>query len=288
METYNDIYLRVRKTLKNAGIESSEFEAKLIVSYCAGKSREEMLAIGKIFATDPHIKKKIEESLERRLNGEPLAYVLGEWEFYGLPLIVNSNVLIPRMDTELLAQETINLLKRKVWQTRMLDLCCGSGCIGLAVAANVPSSRIVMIDSSEEALAVCRQNMIKTNLSRHITAMDADILTKPPAILGEFDVIASNPPYIPTGDIPALDKSVKDYEPQIALDGGEDGLDYFHAIAQNWKKLLKKGGHVAFECGIDQAAAVRYILKQNGFSDIKTYKDTLGIERVITGLNVKN
>ena len=286
METYNDIYLRVRKKLKNAGIESSEFEARLIVASCAQRSREELLVMGNIFATDAGIKKKIDESLERRLGGEPLAYVLGEWEFYSLPLIVNENVLIPRIDTELLAQEVINLLRRKVWQTRMLDLCAGSGCIGLAVAANVPSCRIVMIDSSERALAVCRQNMIKTNLSRHITAMDADILIKPPAILGEFDVIVSNPPYIPTDDIDTLDSSVKDYEPRIALDGGEDGLDYFHAIAGNWSKLLKRGGHMAFECGVGQAAPVRYILKQNGFSDIKTFKDTLGIERVITGMIV--
>jgi len=286
METYNDIYLRVRKKLKNAGIESSEFEARLIVASCAQRSREELLVMGNIFATDAGIKKKIEESMERRLGGEPLAYVLGEWEFYSLPLIVNENVLIPRIDTELLAQEVINLLRRKVWQTRMLDLCAGSGCIGLAVAANVPSCRIVMIDSSERALAVCRQNMIKTNLSRHITAMDADILIKPPAILGEFDVIVSNPPYIPTDDIDTLDSSVKDYEPRIALDGGEDGLDYFHAIAGNWSKLLKRGGHMAFECGVGQAAPVRYILKQNGFSDIKTFKDTLGIERVITGMIV--
>ena len=283
METYNDIYLRVRKSLKNAGVESSEFEAKLIVAHCAERSREELLAMGKIFATDINIRRKIDESLERRLKGEPLAYVLGEWEFYSLPLIINENVLIPRIDTELLAQETISLLKRKVWQTRMLDLCCGSGCIGLAVAANVPNCRIVMIDSSEKALAVCRQNMIKTNLSRHITAMDADILIKPPAILGEFDVIVSNPPYIPTGDIDSLDSSVKDYEPVIALDGGEDGLEYFHAIARDWKDLLKKGGHLVFECGEGQAAAVRYIMKQNGFTDIKTFKDTLGIERVITG-----
>jgi len=284
METYNDVYLRVRKRLKNAGIEASELEARLIVSHCAGRPREELLAMGKIFATDPVVKKKIEDSLERRLSGEPLAYVLGEWEFYSLPLIVNENVMIPRVDTEVLARETINLLRRKVWQTRLLDLCTGSGCIGLAVAANVPSCRIVMIDSSEKALAVCRQNMIKTNLSRHITAMDADILVKPPAILGEYDVIACNPPYIPTADIETLDKSVKDYEPREALDGGEDGLDYYHAIVGNWKKLLKKGGHMAFECGENQSAAVRYIMKQNGFVDIKTYKDTLGIERVITGM----
>jgi len=284
METYNDIYMRVRKKLKNAGIEACELEARFIVTHCAQRRKEDILMMSKIFATDPEIKKKIEESLERRLNGEPLAYVLGEWEFYGLPLTVNEHVLIPRTDTEVLARETINLLNRKVWQTRFLDLCTGSGCIGLAVAANVPGCRIVMIDSSEQALSVCRTNMLKNNLSRHITVMDADIVIKPPAILGEFDVISCNPPYIPTADLADLDSSVKDYEPVIALDGGEDGLDYFRAVTENWKKLLKPGGHLAFECGINQSAAVRYIMKQQGFKDIKTYKDTLGIERVITGM----
>jgi len=286
METYNDIYLKVRKTLKNAKIENSEFEAKQIVAHCAGRACVDLMALSKIFATDPKIRKKIDESLERRISGEPLAYVLGEWDFYGITLIVNEHVLIPRIDTEVLARETINLLNRKVWQTRLLDLCAGSGCIGLAVAANVPNCRIVMIDSSEKALAVCRKNMLKTNLSRHITAMDADILKKPPTILGEFDVIVSNPPYIPTEDIERLTEAVKDYEPRIALDGGEDGLDYYRAIAENWRGLLKKGGHLAFECGIQQSPAVRYIMKQNGFGDIKTYKDTLGIERVVTGMIV--
>jgi len=284
METYNDIYLRVRKKLKSAGVEASELEARLIVTHCANKTRDQLLLMGTIFATDPVVKGKIDECLNRRLSGEPLAYVLGEWEFYSIPLIVNAHVMIPRVDTELLAQETINLLKRKVWQTRLLDLCTGSGCIGLAVAANVSSCRIVMIDSSEQALAVCRQNMIKTNLSRHLTAMDADILQKPPAILGEFDVIVSNPPYIPTADIETLDSSVKDYEPKAALDGGEDGLDYYHAIIENWSKLLKKGGHLALECGIGQSPAIRYIMKQHEFTDVKTYKDTLGIERVIVGM----
>jgi len=284
METYNDIYLRVRKKLKNAGVDACELEARLIVTYCAKKPREALLALSKVFATDPKIKIKIDESLERRLRGEPLAYVLGEWEFYGIPLNINENVLIPRVDTEVLAREVIGLLNRKVWQTRLLDLCTGSGCIGLAAAANVSNCRIVMIDSSEQALAVCRSNMLKNNLSRHITAMDADILIKPPAILGEFDVIVCNPPYIPSGDIDSLDSSVKDYEPRIALDGGEDGMDYYRAVTENWSKLLKPGGHLAFECGIDQAAAVRYLMKQQGFRDIKTYKDTLGIERVVIGM----
>jgi len=284
METYNDIYLKVRKTLKNAGIDNCEFEARQIVAHCAQRTKEELLAMGKIFATDPKIRKKIDESVQRRIKGEPLAYVLGEWEFYGIPIKVNKNVLIPRIDTEVLARETINLLNRKVWQTRLLDLCTGSGCIGLAVAKNVPNCRIVMIDSSEQALSVCRENMLNTNLSKHITAMDADVLAKPPAILGEFDVIVSNPPYIPTADVETLESSVKDYEPLMALNGGEDGLDYYRAITENWKKLLKPGGHLAFECGQGQAAAVRLLMKQNGLRDLKTYKDTLGIERVVTGM----
>jgi len=284
METYNDIYMRVRKTLKSKGIENGEFEARLIVAHCAGKTREQILAMSKVFATDPEVKDRIEKSVERRISGEPLAYVLGEWDFYGVPIKVNKHVLIPRIDTEVLAKEAINLLTRKLWQTRVLDLCTGSGCIGLAIAANVPGCRIVMIDSSEQALAVCRTNMLNTNLSKHITAMDMDILKKPPAILGQFDLIVSNPPYIPTGDIDTLDASVKDYEPRIALDGGEDGLDYYHVIVENWRKLLKPGGHIALECGEGQAAAVRYIMKQNKFADIRTFKDTLGIERVLTGM----
>ena len=283
METYNDIYLRVRKQLKAAGIEGSEFESKLIVAHAAGKTREEILAMSKIYATDDEIKSKIEDSLQRRIAGEPLAYILGQWEFYGIPILVNKHVLIPRADTELLAEETIKLLGRKIWQTRVLDLCAGSGCIGIAVASKVQGSRIVLADISEDALAVCRQNMLASNMSKYITAIEADVMKPPPSLLGAFDVIVSNPPYIPTQDIKTLDCSVKDYEPIHALDGGAEGLDYFNAIADKWKKLLKPGGNLAFECGIGQAAAVRYIMKQNGFGDIKIFKDTQGIERVLIG-----
>jgi len=286
METYNDIYLRVRRSLRTAGIESSEFEAKFIVAHCAGRTREELLAIGSVYATDSKIKEHIEKSLQRRLSGEPLAYVLGEWEFYGIPIIVNKNVLIPRNDTELLAEEVIKILQRKIFSARVLDLCAGSGCIGLAIAANVSDCRIVMGEKSEEALAVCRANMLKNNLSKNITAIEIDVLDSPQSLLGTFDVIVCNPPYIPTEDIGSLECSVKDFEPNIALDGGEDGLDYYRAITTNWKKRLKPGGHIAFECGIDQAESVRYLLKKEKFTDIKTYKDTQGIERVITAMLV--
>ena len=286
METYNDIYLRVRKELKIAGVEASELEARLIVCHGAQRTREELLAISKLYATDIKIRKKIDECLERRLQGEPIAYILGEWEFYGIPLVINKHVLVPRVDTELLAQKAIELLKGSVHQNRVLDLCAGSGCVGLAIAANTPNCRIVMIDISEDALAVCRQNMIKNNLSRNITVMEADVLKNPPAILGEYDLIVSNPPYIPTADIDTLDYTVKDYEPIMALDGGDDGLKFYNAIIGNWSKLLKDGGHLVLECGEGQAADVRSILKRHNFIDINTYEDTLGIERVVTGMMI--
>ena len=284
METYNDIYLKTRKRLKAAGVDSPEFEAKLIVASAAGRSRENMLAISKIFATDEGVKQKIELYTERRIAGEPLAYVLGEWEFYGVTLAVNESVLIPRIDTEVLARESIGILSRKMWQTRLLDLCCGSGAIGLAVASGVPSARVVMADVSEDALSVCRSNMLSNNLSKKVTAVEADALRSPPSLLGNFDVIACNPPYIPTADIEALDSSVKDFEPVLALDGGEDGLMYFRSVCEKWLSLLKPGGHLAFECGIEQSGDVRSIMKSSGLRDIRTYKDTLGIERVLTGM----
>jgi len=284
METYNDIYLKTRKKLKAAGVDSPEFEAKFIVANAAGRSREEMLAMSKIYATDNNIKQKIDALTERRISGEPLAYVLGEWEFYGVSLTVSEKVLIPRSDTEVLAKEVINLLSRKMWQTRLLDLCAGSGAVGLAVASNISNTRVVMADVSEDALAVCRNNMLSNNLSRNITAIEADALGSPPSLLGAFDVIACNPPYIPTADIDTLDRSVKDFEPILALDGGEDGLKYFRSICENWLILLKPGGHMAFECGIEQSGDVQHIMKNSGLKDIRVYKDSLGIERVLTGM----
>jgi len=284
MNTYNDIFHAARRKLREAGIGAYDLEARLIVAKAAGKTREELMSSSRLFVSDSIIPKAIDEMMARRLGGEPVAYIVGEWEFYSLPIIVNESVLIPRTDTELLAAETIKLLKGSGRQTRLLDLCAGSGCIGLAVAANVPSCRIVLADSSDRALAVCRANMLRNNLSRNVTAIEVDVLEPAPALLGTFDAIVCNPPYIPTADLISLDPSVRDYEPVHALDGGPDGLYFFRAIATNWTALLKPGGYMALECGQGQAVEVRGILLENGLSDIRTYKDTLGIERVIVGV----
>jgi len=283
MNTYNDIYLRARRKLRAAGVMMHDLEARLIVGHASGKTREELLSASRFFVTDAAVIDAIDEMIERRLDGQPIAYIVGEWEFYGLPLYINDSVLIPRVDTEILTDESIKLMKRRGVQTRLLDLCAGSGCVGLAIAANVPDCRVVLADSSEQALAVCRANMLQNRLSRSVTAILADAMEAPPALLGTFDAIVSNPPYIPTDELVNLDPSVRDYEPVIALDGGRDGLEFFNAIAAKWTVLLKPGGSLALECGAGQAAAVREIMEDNGLYKIKTHLDTLGIERVVIG-----
>jgi len=283
MNTYNDIYLDSRRKLRAAGVTASDLEARLIVAYASDKSREELLASSRLYVTDRKVQASVDEMVRRRLGGEPVAYIVGEWEFYGLPFTVNESVLIPRADTELLAEVAINLMKRRGWQTRLLDLCAGSGCVGLAVAAHMPNCRIVLADISEPALAVCRVNMLRNNLSRQVTAIEVDVMDAPPSLLGAFDAIACNPPYIPTRELDGLDASVREHEPLMALDGGPDGLYLIRAIATNWSALLKPSGYLALECGAGQSEAVREILTDSGFQDIKTHNDTLGIERVLVG-----
>ena len=283
MKTYNDMYLAARRKLRAAGVAAHDLEARLIVAHAAGKSREELLSLSRYFVTDSAVTRAVDDMIERRLSGEPVAYIVGEWEFYGLPTAVNESVLIPRIDTEVLATEAIRLIKQRGRQTRLLDLGAGSGCVGIAVAANTSNCRVVLADSSEQALAVCRANVLKNSLNRYVAAIEINILETPPALLGEFDVIISNPPYVPTGELKDLDPSIRDFEPESALDGGPDGLFFFRAIAMNWTAPLKQGGNLAFECGAGQAAAVREIMEDSGFRGIETHLDTLGIERVIVG-----
>jgi len=283
MDTYNDIYLNARRKLREAGIAASDLEARLIVAHAAGKTREELLKVSRLYVSDNAMLDAVDDMIERRLAGEPVAYLLGEWEFFGLPMIVSKAVMIPRIDTELLAQEAIRLMKLRGGQTRLLDLCAGSGCLGLAVAAHVPDCRVVLADNSAPALAICRANMLRNHISRNVTVIEADVLESPPHILGAFDAIISNPPYIPTGEINELDASVREHEPICAFDGGPDGLYFFRAITALWTALLKPGGYLAFECGAGQAKAVSGILLDGGMREISIHIDTLGIERVVMG-----
>lgn len=280
--TYNNLYLDARQRLRRAGIDSAQLEAREIVCFAADKSREQFLRDMSLYASD-QVEHRVEALVQRRLDGEPVAYIIGEWEFYGLALDISRDVLIPRMDTEVLAERAILLARESGKEARVLDLCAGSGCVGLAVAANVPESRVVLADVSEGALKVCKQNIRRNDLNARVTAVLADAREAPSSTLWDFDVIACNPPYVPTGDIPGLDNSVRDYEPRLALDGGTDGLDFYRAIAQKWGAAIRLGGALAFEVGAGQAPEVELILGEFGYTDIQTFPDTQGIWRVVQG-----
>ena len=280
--TYNNLYLDARQKLKAAGVEAAQLEARELVCFAAGKNREQFFRDMSLYASD-EVEAKVAELMNRRLAGEPVAYLIGEWEFYGLPLDISRGVLIPRADTEVLAEQAILAARAAGEGARVLDLCAGSGCVGLAVAANAPNCRAVLADVSEEALKICRQNIRRNDLNARVTCVQADARQAPPAMLWDFDVIACNPPYIPTGDIDGLDPSVRDYEPRLALDGGDDGLDFYRDIAEKWRTALRLGGVLLFEVGIGQASGVEQILSRCGYEDIETFQDTGGIWRVVKG-----
>lgn len=280
--TYNNLYLDTRARLKRAGIEAAQLEARELVCYAADKSREQLYRDMHLYVS-AELEKRVDDLVKRRLDGEPVAYIIGEWEFYGLGLNISQDVLIPRADTEVLAERGIQKAKQAGEGARVLDLCAGSGCVGLAVAANVPECRVVLGELSEGALRTCKQNVRRNNLNARVTCLSVDAMEPPASSLWDFDVIVSNPPYIPTADIETLDHSVKDFEPHMALDGGEDGLDFYRFIAAKWKTALRLGGTLIFEVGIGQAPAVEEILALNGYEDIKTTMDSGEIWRVVEG-----
>lgn len=279
--TYNDLYLDVRRTLRESGVEAATLEARELVCFGTGKSREELQRDSRLYAS-PEREAQVRRLVERRLAGEPVAYLIGEWEFYGLPLDISRDVLIPRPDTEVLAQQVIAYIQT-LGECRVLDLCAGSGCIGLAVASQAPGARVSLGELHDSALRICRQNIRRCGLSARVSPIQVDALDKPARSLGEFQCIVSNPPYVPTGDIDGLDPSVRDYEPRLALDGGADGLDFYRSITRDWREALVPGGRLYFEVGIGQADQVLRLMRRQGFGDLQIIKDCRHIPRVVRG-----
>ena len=279
--TYNNLYLDLRTELRRAGDEEATQSARELVCAAAAKTREELVRDGSLYAS-PEVEQSARELVKRHLAGEPVAYLIGEWEFYGLPLDISESVLIPRPDTETLAEAAIGWLRQQE-APRVLDLCAGSGCLGLAIASQVPAARVVLGELSDGALRVCRQNIRRNGLTGRVTAMQLDALRPPVQRLGDFDCIVSNPPYIPSGDIPGLDASVRDYEPHMALDGGADGLDFYRAILRHWPAVLHPGSRLYFEVVIGQADDVLRLMRGVGFGDLEILPDPAGIPRVVLG-----
>ncbi len=247
---------RIARILRESGIARPEWEARQIL---AAPGDAEALA-------------------KRRALGEPLAYVLGEWDFYGLTLKITHDVLIPRPETELLVDKVLSFFRAAPEEPcRVLDLCCGSGCIGLAIAANCPSVRVTYGDVSEAALEVARRNGCE-----EVLLLDA---LSPPGetLLDSFDVLVCNPPYIAPDE--ELDAAVRDYEPPLALYGGTDGLCFYRALLPAWVSVLKDGGLFVVETGYRQGECVMQIARDAGLTDVQLIRDYAGHGRAVSGRN---
>lgn len=282
MKTYNELYINTRNTLKRAEIEAYALEARVLVASAAGKTVQQLLRDLNLYTTDK-VEALVQEYTDRRLKGEPVAYITGDWEFYGLPMKVTKDVLIPRTDTELLVDLAKEALTGWKMDARVLDLCCGSGCITCAVGHELPATKLVAVDLSASALEVCRQNVNLNRLTTRVICMQADALASPPLGIGSFDLIVSNPPYIASDEIPTLDRSVRDYEPMWALDGGKDGLRFYKGIIKHWKTLLRPQGLLIFEVGEGQADTVADMMMAAGFAACTVHRDTRGVLRAVVG-----
>ena len=281
VKKYSDLYLEARRAfLPLEGAQRASLLARNLLAYVSGKTHETTLSDRETYASE-EVCRAMACAVERIVEGEPLAYVLGRWEFYGLELIVTPDVLIPRDDTCALAEVAIKKALFLDQDPRILDLCTGSGCVGLAIASRVKDARVTLADISREALAVAKKNATLHHLTGKVSCIQADALKPATPFLGQFDMIVSNPPYITTKEMEELDHSVKDYEPHLALWGGEDGLDFYRAIAKNYKKALKPGGYLAFEFGDGQGDGVCEILEKNGYTVLDRVRDYNDRERAV-------
>ena len=284
----SELYLDARRAfLKQEDAQSASLLARNLLCHVTGKSPEAVIADREMYASEATCV-AMAEAVNRILVGEPLAYVIGEWDFYGMKLHVDKNVLIPRDDT---CAVTAMAIKQGLFldsSPRILDLCTGSGCIGLAIAHRVKDAKVTLGDISREAMAVAKKNIAAQKLSGRVSCVQVNALEKPAAFLGKFDMIVSNPPYVTTDQMQELPESVKDYEPHLALHGGEDGLDFYRAIADNFSQALKPGGYLCFEFGMEQGDAVCAILEENGYTILERSRDYNDRERaVLARLNRK-
>ena len=281
VKTYSQLYLDARRELlETEDLQSAGFIARTLLCHVSGKTPEQFLA-GRDLYTSEAICEAMEDGIRRLKSGEPLAYVLGEWEFYGLKLYVNKNVLIPRDDTVAVAGLAIKQAIFLDQDPRILDLCCGSGCIGLAIASRVKDARVTLADISRDALAVAKKNMQTHHFGGRVSCVQADALKPAAPFLGKFDMIVSNPPYITRQEMGELEKSVVDFEPHLALYGGEDGRDFYRSIVKNYTSALKPGGYLCFEYGDTQGDDICRILNENGYTVLERVRDYNDRDRAV-------
>lgn len=281
VKKYGDLYLDTRRALlATEDAQTAGMMAKQLLCAASGKTTEFILANRDMY-TSAETVSAVEQLLSRVLDGEPLAYVLGEWSFYGLTFYIDKNVLIPRDDTCAVTQLAIKRGLYLEQDPRILDLCTGSGCIGIAIANRVKDAAVTLADISEDALAVAQRNVQRHQMENRISCVKANALEAPPTDLGMFDMIVSNPPYITTREMKELDRSVKDHEPHLALHGGEDGLDFYRSIAENYTAILKDGGYLCLEYDPSQGDDICRILQEHGYSVLERVRDFNDRERAL-------
>lgn len=281
--SYRNVYLSGTRMLEDSGIENASFDAFELLSYVTGIDKTTYLIDGNKLMERDKVK-CYKELIKKRASHVPLQHITGRAYFYGNEFVVNENVLVPRPDTEILVEE---VLKRTDCNSRVLDMCTGSGCIILSVAANNHVDKsgrgAVGVDISSKALDVASLNRGRLGLD-YVDLICSNLFEKIGSEFNDyFDVIVSNPPYIPTKDIEELSDEVKLHDPMIALDGSEDGLDFYRKITSEGKKFLKPGGYLCYEIGYNQALAVSKIMEDNNFKNIVVVKDLAGLDRVVIG-----
>ena len=265
--------------LEKAGIESARFEAQLLLGLAAAASRTQIIAQTYPPLTPEQTHRFIQLVLERR-NRVPLAYLRGTQEFYGLTFAVGEEVLIPRPETELLVDFAREKLNAHKTPPLLADVGTGSGCIIISVLKHLPTATAVATDLSANALTLARRNAQANEVAHRIDWVRTNLLE---GITSKFDAILSNPPYIPTQEVATLQPEVKDNEPLLALDGGEDGLAVVRPLIESAFHALKRGGYFAMEGAKEQAPDIMMLFKQAGFQEVGTKNDIAGIERVIFG-----
>lgn len=276
--TINEIYQSGLKLLENNNIENSKFEAQSLLQKAFSLDRVGFI-MHKTDKADENCSHNFLKFIEKRISGEPLQYILGEWSFMGFDFKVGRGVLIPRDDTEVVVNLCIDFIENRT-DKKTVDLCSGSGAIAVALD-KISGAKVTAVEIDETAFSYLETNVKENNSSVKPVMADALEICDTFAD-GELDLIVSNPPYIKSADIETLQKEVQ-LEPRLALDGGEDGCDFYREIVSRWSRKLKKGGALAFELGENQADAVKALMAEQGFSDFKISLDFGGVQRAIIG-----
>ncbi len=270
--------------LTTAGIPGARFDAEVLLRHTLGRDRAWLLAHMQE-AVDDELLGNFERAVERRAQREPLQYITGKQEFWGLDFAVTRDVLVPRPETELIIETALDRIPKKNEPLTIIDLCTGSGCIGVCLAKELPFARIFAADKSAKALKVAGENACKHVVADRIQFFEGDLFDPLDALdmHGQVDLIVSNPPYVPSGEFSALQAEVRDYEPEMALIAGPRGTEIHQRILDEAPRFLKGNGALIMEMGIGQAATlVRMIQETGAFTGPDVLKDLAGIDRIVT------